>query len=311
MTKNDLIGKMYSKEITPEQAVQEYDRSLGHGRKYRPKDKDARVASYQKSRALREEIRKKRIPFITPNFLPDFFLCQGMILVGGLSGKGKSTAAANVLAGYLKSNNNGTAIVITNEENTDSIYDRVSCILCGVSYVDFLHHKLKIDDESMVIDTSLELTKQIEVVEDEDWDMSYIEDVQSVLEHAASSGVGMVIIDYYQTINASRKDPHAESYMVLKRLGFYLKDYGRKYGIPVVVFAQLNPSGETSELQSRVQNDRTVFNHAFTVIEIVPDFETNLTTFIMHKDRFSNNSGREVIMKYDRGRYIMDRDMEI
>lgn len=307
MNKDELILKVESGDITPEQAIQAYT----HGRTYVSKSNTERMQQYKKARALRDEIRKRKVPFITPNFLPNFSLCQGMILVGGLSGKGKSTAAANVLAGFLKHVKNGTAIVISNEENIDSIYDRVSCIMAGISYNDFLNNKVNQVDHDMIVDTSLALTSQIEVVDDDNWDMSCLEDVQAVLDHAAQNGVGLVVVDYYQTINTSRKDPHLESYTVLKKLGFYLKDYGRKHGLPVVVFAQLNPKGEGAEMQARVQNDKTVYNHAFTAIEISPDFETGLTTFTVHKDRFSPYTGKEVIMKFDKGKYVLDIEEEI
>lgn len=277
-------------------------------RTYSAKTVAERKEQYAKSRALREEIRKNKIPFMTDSFLPDFYLSQGMILVGGMSGKGKSTACANVIVGYLNSNPKGTTIVITNEENTDSIYDRVACIMLGVGYIDFLNHRLTKVDEESVVDLSLSLTDRIEVVDDDAWDMSCLDDVKAVLEHAATNKVGLVLVDYYQTINTSRRDPQLESFVVLKKLGFYLKDYGRRYGIPVVVFAQLNPASDGRDMQSRVQNDKTVYNHAFTVIEMVPDFDTGLTKFIVHKDRFSNNNGKEVIMKYIKGKFVIDRE---
>lgn len=279
------------------------------GRQYKPKGKEARATQYAKKKALRREMLINRVPFIHRDFLPDFFLCQGLILVAAMSGNSKSTTAANVLACFAKECPSGKAVVITNEESADAVYDRVSCILTKTSYIDLYKGKLSPQDEDMIEDTSHHLMDAIEVVDDDSWDMSCLEDVQSVLEYAAKDGVNLVILDYLQTVTWSRKDPNKESFQISKDLGLYLKDYGKRVGVPIVTFAQLKPKTESGELHNRIQNDKTIYNHAFTVIEVVPDFQTLMTTFTIHKDRFGYVQGKEVVLKFNHGRYELTEDV--
>jgi predicted ATP-dependent serine protease len=288
-------------EMTPEEAVENAFQGQT-GRVYVQKSKEDRVAQYRKSQETRRQILVNRIPFITKGFLPDFFLSQGLILVGAESGKAKSTTCANVLAGFLNTSKR-PAIVVTNEEAPDSIYDRVSCILCRLSYNDYYSGKLTKTERGMVEDTSLALMDRVEVVDDGAWDMAYKEDVIAVCETAAKKDVGIVLVDYLQTITMSRVEPDKESFQISKDLGFYFKGYGKKYGVPVVVFAQLSGAGESKSMAERVQNDKTFYNHAFTAIEVTPDFKTLTTTFKVHKNRFGDHSGKEVSMEFRGGRY--------
>ena len=94
---------------------------------------------------------------------------------------------------------------------------------------------------------------------------------------------------------------------VSKNFGFYLKEYGKRVAKPVVVFAQLRAKdGDHKEFKTRVENDRTIFNHAFQAIEINPDYAASRTTFIIQKNRFGLKQREEVTMKFDGGRYIME-----
>lgn len=264
---------------------------------------EQRKESYEKSRAMRDKVKSLRVPFISSQFYPGFWLCQGLILVGAMSGRSKSTTAANIIYGFLNEFPDKRVIVISNEENTDAIFDRVSCLRLNISFGDYFKGRVSPRAQEDVRQESLALTANIEVVDDPSWNTSCIEDVKAVLNHA-SKNVDLVIIDYFQSITTSRNEPNAEPWQVCKSFGHYIKDYGRQNGVPVVALCQLNPGAEGHQFQERVQNDKTIFNHAFTVIEIEPDFETNLTTFTIHKDRFLQSTGVEVVVAYDRGKYV-------
>lgn len=298
-----IIRAIKNGEQTPEEALERAEKSFApNSRSYIQKSTEDKLKQYQKAKLERAEILRNRIPFITEGFLPDFYLSQGLVLVGAESGKSKSTTAANILAGYLKSTD-GTAIVVTNEEATDAIFERTACVLCGLSYVDYYNGRLGPMDRAFVEDTVVAIIPRVEVVEDDYWDTAYLEDVKAVLETAATNKVGLVIVDYLQTVTMSRDLPSMESFQVSKQMGFYLKDYGKRYGVPVVVLAQLNSASENRTMADRVQNDKTIFNHAFIAIEIVPDFKTLTTVFKIHKTRFGDHSGKEVVMNYTGGRY--------
>jgi hypothetical protein len=304
-----ITDAIRSGEVAPEEAVRQSEIRMG-SRVYRAKTKDQRLESYRESRALRNKILANRIPFICKDFLPHFFLCQGLIVVGGESGRAKSTTCANMLAGFIRECPGKKALVISTEEATDAVYERVACILLKESYQAFYTGQLPNDAMRAIERTVESIIPSIEVIVEEDmWDPSYIEDVEAILETAAYDGVNLVLVDYLQTITGSRKDDSMESFQVSKKLGMYLKDYGRKHGVPVVVFAQLNPSTHAPTMASRIQNDKTFFNHGFICIEIKPDFETLTTEFTIHKDRFFGMTGKKVVMDFITGRYELSRGL--
>lgn len=306
--KEKLLQKAKDGEITPSEAFASFEKisptQIRTGRIYEQKDQNARISQYRESRAIRRTIRANRVPFITKTFLPGLWLSQGLALVGAKSGRAKSTTASNVLAGFLTSVPSKSAIIISNEEATDAIYERTACVLLGMSYIELskgnFSHKEELQVEKCITE---EIIPRVEVVEDGKFNMSFIEDVQSVLETAAHDKVGLVIVDYLQCIAQSRNEPGLETFQISKRLGFYFKEYGKQHGVPVVCFAQLSGGDASADFAGRVQNDKTIFNHSFLAIEIEPDFETLTTKFKVHKDRFFGHTGKEVVMDFKGGRY--------
>ncbi len=306
--KERLIQEVRDGIKAPSEGFIAFDRispaQIRTGRIYEQKGTNERISQYKESRAVRRAIRANRVPFIHKGFLPGLWLSQGLALVGGKSGRAKSTTASNVLAGFLQSVPSKTAIIISNEEATDAIYERTACILLGLSYIELSKGTLDAHDERAVERCVEEfIIPRVEVVEDGKFNMSYIEDVQSVLETAAIDQVGLVIVDYLQCITQSRNNPALEAFQISKQLGLYFKDYGKKHGVPVVCFAQLSDGSSGADFAGRVQNDKTFFNHAFLAIEVEPDFETLTTKFTVHKDRFFGHTGRTVVVDFKGGRY--------
>lgn len=311
--KLSLIDAVRSGDITPLQAVNSFEKispaQIRTGRIYEQKSTDKRAEQYHEARAIRRSIRLNQVPFITKSFMPGLWLGQGLIVVGAKSGRAKSTTASNVLAGFLRSVPDKSAIVISNEEASDAIYERTACVLLEVDYQSFFRGQLDVRTEKGVEECVVKfIIPRVEVVEEGTYDMSYIDDVQSVLETAAIDKVGLVLIDYLQCITQSRSQPDSEAFQISKRLGLYLKDYGKKNGVPVVCFAQLGPGVEGSTMFERVQNDKTFCNHSFLAIEVEPDFETLTTKFKIHKDRFFGHTGKEVTCAFKGGRYEFQGD---
>lgn len=306
--KTAIIGSLLDREMAPEEAVKKFEAvtPLQHktGRIYTQKGTDERREQYLRARQIRAEIKESRIPFISPAFYPGFWLSQGLVVVGAESGKAKSTTCSNVLYGFL-STSDRTAIVISNEEATDAVYERTACIALQKDYTQFFQGKLSSRDEAEITNFVVShIIPRVEVVEDGKFDMSYLEDVQSVLETAASARVGLVLVDYLQIITQSRNKPDMESFQISKQLGLFLKTYGQTNGVPVVCFVQLNPDSSGPTMAVRIQNDKTFFNHGFACIEIKPDFETLTTTFKVHKDRFFGATGKEIVCDFKGGRYV-------
>lgn len=312
------LAKVREGVATPEEAIQEVLEQTSSlpdvmqtNRTYRPKTREQRKLEYASDKELRLRTIQSSMPFISPKFGPDFKMSQGLILVCARPGQSKSTTAANVVAGVLDADQNKKALVITNEETAEATYNRIACVQLRKRFIDLHRGKMHRADKELVEDHVGLLFDSVEVIAgNSEYDMTTLEDVKAVMNHAAQSDVGLVVLDYLQTVSFSRENEHWEPFQVSKNLGFFLKEFGRRARVPVVVFAQLKPNSEASEMQSRIQNDKTIYNHAFTVIEIVPDFETCVTSFVIHKDRFgSTKQGQEVQMKYKDGRYVsMDED---
>ncbi len=272
-------------------------------RTYTPKSPEARLAQYEKERDAREAGLKQRLSFISPAFDPIFKLNRGLVLIGGQSGHSKSTAVGNLLAGFLTETKNETAVVITNEESGESVINRTACVLAKQNFMS-LHRGLMYSTQRALVDREvLNVVPRVEVVDDAAFEMGCIEDVQAVLEYAAKRNVRLVIVDYLQTVAFSREKPYLEPFQISKLFGLYLKDYGKRAGVPVVVFCQLKPNSESPDIASRIQNDKTIYNHAFAVVELVPDFKNRTTKFVFHKDRFGEVQGAEITMKFVDGRF--------
>lgn len=306
--KDNILELIREEKITPEQAVRAFESlpltAQKGGRMYQPKSTAEQQRNYQNARNVRRAIRASRIPFISKAFLPGFWLSQGLVVVGAESGRAKSTTCANVLVGFLLSSPTKRAVVISNEEATDAVFERAACIILGYDYTAFFRGSLSTHDENKVVSyVEQKIIPRVEVIEDSAYDMSYFEDVCSVLESSVINDVGIVLIDYLQVITQSRANPNWEAFQVSKALGLFLKEYGRQNGIPVVCFAQLHSTSRGPTMAERVQNDKTFYNHGFACIEILPDFETLTTTFRVHKDRFFGHTGKEVVANFKGGRY--------
>jgi len=291
----------------PEEWLEEVKQSLKSKREFKPSSMERRKQTYEENRAARSSSILSRIPFI--NDETGLLVYPGVVLVGGISGRGKSTLLSNLLSGFIKSKPDKKAVIITNEDLLASIYDRTACILTETSFFRYFDGQVTQEQEIRVQECVKQLMDRVEVVDDPNYDMSCIEDVCAVLEYAARADLGLVAIDYYQTITHSRENPSREYYQVLKDFGFWLKGYARKIPqVPVVTLVQLTGNKE-AEFKERVEADRTIYNHAFQVFELETDIAVRQTRAKIVKDRWGGQQGKEVVMHFRDGRYEVDFDL--
>lgn len=311
--KLEVVQDMRDGKITPDQAVAAFEKltptEQRGGRVYKSSTPEQRMKCYSDARALRDQMQRNKIPFITPQFFPGFYLCQGLVLIGAESGRGKSTLAGNVVAGIIHNCVNARVMMISNEESADAIYERIAAISLGIPFTKI--HTKSIDSlsqkkvESYIRDV---LTHSVEVVTDDNFKTSMEEDVMSVMESGAHEGYNAIILDYHQNVTSSRNNPEKESYRVSKDLGQYYKDFGKRCSLPVITFAQLSARADASKFKDRVENDKTLYNHSFMAIEIIADTDTCTSTFKIHKDRFCNSTGKEIVMNFEGGKFVMPRE---
>jgi len=233
---------------------------------------------------------------------------MGVTVIGGCTGKGKSTTSANLIADFHTRYPGRQALVITNEEVSADVLDRVACVKLGTDFYQYRDGAVPEEVDMRVAEEAEKLFDRIEVVSSSGVDMTCLEDVVEVLNYAASQeNINLIAVDYLQTVTWSKERPELNAYEVSKRLGLFLKEYGRKVSIPVIIFAQIQPPPKSDgdwipDFSSRVQGDKTFVNHCVMAIEILPDFETQTTKFYIHKDRFGATQGHSLDFNWKRGR---------
>jgi hypothetical protein len=273
---------------------------------YIPASEAERQAAYEESERERRTALENALPFIGPSFDGKFHLTKGLTVIGAQTGRSKTTTACNVIARVIVHQPHKQVVVVSNESSTADYANLIACILLKQPHSQFCNGALPPQVASMVEEAARRLFKQLHVEDSSRADTSSLEGVKSVLEWAASpsSNVSLVLIDYLQNIVSSAAMPGAQPFEISKSFGTYLKDLARRAPLPIVVFGQMHPkTGTNSDYSSRFQNDRQFANHAFSFIEVVPNFETGVTEFIFHKARYNLSQPGTIPVKYVGGRY--------
>jgi hypothetical protein len=310
LVKQEVLEKMAAGEMSLNTGAEKLINATRASSQYRPPNLQKRREQYYQDRELRELSLHNGVPLCVPAlFARDFRLPPGLVLFGGVSGQAKTTTAANLVAGYLEYNPTKHILTLSNEEMSESFYNRVACIHLKHNFADFQNGRLDAISRSEVEDHAQTLMDRLIVdAGGGDFKMDCLEHVQAALEYAAQQGVGLVVFDYFQTVSRSETNEDMEHFRVLKEMGSYLRDYGRRSAVPVAVFAQLKPTSQAPDFKSRVEMDRTIYNDAFMAVEVVPNFETKTTKFVLHKDRLGIWPAREIEMKFVGGRYVFEED---
>lgn len=255
---------------------------------------------------------KNKLPFLCCAFDDIYNFSMGFVIIGAKSGKGKSTILANLI-GHLVQNKKVTKkiLIISNEETTEDVYSRIACVVLRINWSHWRNGKLSDRECEKIAGIMDILCSKITVhsITGNRMNMTYIEDVIATLTHIIDNqdDYGLVLFDYWQTVNQSRQYPHKTAVEISKELGFFLKEYAAKATIPFVAFAQLKSNADSGDIKDRIENDRTLYNHAQDFIEAVPNFETKQTCFTVHKQRWGEVQGRKVICNFENGRYVKEK----
>lgn len=249
---------------------------------------------------------KERLTFINPalsNAIP--FTRENLYLICGYTGNGKSTIAANISWPLWKQGKK--ILVIANEESKQDVLFRIACLELNYNFNDY---KKGLMPASMQKECALlfpDISKFVKVL-----DVVYkgglttrIEGIKAALEAVKKEDYSAVMIDYFQLIRYSVTDPAKSTYSVLDDLRIYLGRYIKSSDIPVVIFAQLHSMGKRNnvELDSRIKECPGILEPSTVVIEVVPNFEDQTTTFAIKKDRFGHQ-GMKIDCAFDNGKYI-------
>ena len=233
------------------------------------------------------------------------FTRENLYLMCGYSGNGKSTIAANISYPLWKEGKK--TLVISNEEPKQDIIYRIACLELGYNFNDYKKGMMPVSQQKECMLLYPEICKFVKVV-DVNFNngiSSTLEGIKNILVQVESADYSAVMIDYFQQIKTSVTQPNRSGLDVLTDLRMWLGRYIRRSNIPVVLFAQLHSLGKrnNAELDSRIKDCPSVYEPSTVVVEIIPDFETKTTKFIIKKDRFGYQ-GMKIECAFEKGRYV-------
>lgn len=276
------------------------------------------VAGIQKANMDYMEAARSCMRFICETFegfVP--FFQKNLILIGAVSGAGKSTAAANIAYRTMQQTSSVTGkkckvLIITNEEQSEDFYNRVTCLNKGWLYS---NHSAFSQDQRNTFDRAIPLLAKdgrLTVIDD-DFGGAHgmttsLEGIESIFEKLIKDGThyDCIIFDYYQNVITSKTDPTMDEYQVQARLSRMLDHYKNTYPAPIVVMSQLKPTSTENPLsfKERIEGRKIIFNYATIAMEIDADRKALATKWTIWKNRFNAGIGDAVRTGFDKGMYV-------
>jgi len=266
------------------------------------------------------EASKTPIPFINACFdkkVP--FFRKNLILIGAESGHGKSTAVANIINGLLpyhdpNTGKPGRVLVITNEEKPEDVFHRVTCLNHGWSYS---NHSDMSDEQRAVLSKTLGpmirsgkiLAVDSGFLPGVDRLTTSVEGIETIFDKLIENKdfYSAVIIDYYQNITSSKKNPNMSSILVQELICSMLDHYKNEYPAPIVVMTQLhnNKDDESVAFAERIKGRRIIYDKCTFAMEIIPKHKSSKTEWVIHKARFGAEFiGKKLTTGYEKGKFV-------
>lgn len=233
------------------------------------------------------------------------FTRENLYLMCAYSGHGKSTIAANISYSLWKESKK--TLVISNEEPKQDVVYRIACLELGYNFNDYKKGLMPKSKQLECMKLYPSICEYVKII-----DVSYnngisftIEGIKNILMAVETADYSAVMIDYFQQIKRSVMSPNRSGLDVLTELRIWLGKYIRTSNIPVVLFAQLHSLAKrnNAELDSRIKDCPSVYETATVCVEIIPDFETKITKFLIKKDRFGYQ-GMKIDCAFDKGKYV-------
>jgi len=260
---------------------------------------------------------KHKMPFITEDFdqaVP--FFRKNLILIGAPTGSGKSTTVANIIHRLIHARNAKTGkryrvLVLTNEEKSEDVYNRVTCLIKGWSYTN--HDKFseaQVEEFNKYL-VGLSKSGTLTVVDDQFGGAmgttTTVEGICQVFDNLIEKQdyYDVVLLDYYQNVTESKKNLTMGEYECQALLARRLDRYKNIYPAPIVVLAQVREIDQArTPFKIRIEGRKTILNVSTCALEIVAKPADRCTDWITHKSRFNEAMGKIVQTGYDSGKYV-------
>lgn len=234
------------------------------------------------------------------------FTRENLYLFCAYTGSGKSTVAANITYPLFKQGKK--VLVLSNEESEQDVIFRVACLELGLNFNDYKKGNMSSEDQLKVLSLFPTITESVKVLDVtyKDGITTKVEGIKKALEAVKKQdSYSCVLIDYYQLIKYSLSDPKKTAYDNLNDLRVWLGQYIKSSSMPVVLFAQLysvSKKGGAKDIDTRIKDCTSIVEPATVIIEVVPNFDTQTSDFIIHKDRFGR-AGSRITCGFEKGRY--------
>jgi hypothetical protein len=233
---------------------------------------------------------------------------RNLIFVGAQSGEGKSTLTANIAWQFIRQNKR--VLIITNEEHPTDVLNRIACLNKGWAYYD--HTQITEEQQAEFDRLYPVLLQRIEIIDDQYNGVggltTTIEGVTTITESLKVSDVkyDVILIDYFQNINSSHKNPSASGYEVLHDVGRLFDRFKTVYNAPIVMLGTLKAAKEddSTPFKERIEGRKSIFNFSTCCIEVRADKANSRSEWIFHKSRFARAMGLKLVTGFDKGRYV-------
>lgn len=232
---------------------------------------------------------------------------SNLLLVGGLSGTGKSTICANLaITAYQKLQQ---VLIITNEETVNDCYLRLACLLFGMN-INRVADWNK-DEISKVLNIIPTIAQRVTVIDDTHGGgfgiTTSVEGLEFVCKNLIENNFkyDLIVIDYYQNYSYSKQNASMKDYECQNKVGVILDRFKNDYKKPIVLLAQMEEEveGKPKPFKLRIEGRKSIYNRCTLAIETIVKKDLLCTDFILRKGRFNENLGT-VSLGFKRGLFV-------
>ena len=233
------------------------------------------------------------------------FTRENLYLICAFTGSGKSTIAANISLPLYKQQKK--TLIISNEEPKQDVLMRIACIELGLNFNGYKKGYMQPTDIAAAMKLFPAISRYVKVIDVnyKDGFTTKVECVKAALEQVQQSEeFSCAMIDYFQLIKHSLKNPQASTYEVLNDFRMWMGRYIKASRVPIVLLAQLHSiTKRGKDIDGRIKHCPEVSETASVILEVQPDFEKKMSSIVVVKDRFGYQ-GKKLEMGYDNGKFV-------